>query len=180
MARILAWRLCDLARELDSFMYSKIYWIENDHQGQIGTMGRPRGNDWLQDEVKGLQMRGVDILVSLLEAGEIYALGLEKEGLLCQEAGIEFIHLPIPDRNVPTDEIKAMIVIDQLVNALKAGKRMAVHCRIGVGRSSTIVASVLVKLGMEVDEVFERISKARTMKVPDTKAQVEWVRRFYK
>ena len=159
-------------------MYSKIYWIENDHPGQIGTMGRPRGNDWLIDEIKGLKMRGVDILVSLLESGEIYALGLENEASLCQQAGINFIHLPIPDRNVPTDEIKAMEVINQLADALKEGKRMAVHCRIGVGRSSTIVASVLVKLGMKPNETFDRISKARTMKVPDTEAQIEWVRRL--
>jgi len=42
-------------------MISKIHWINEDKIGEklIGTMARPRGNDWLNDEIKGLKFRDV-------------------------------------------------------------------------------------------------------------------------
>ena len=41
-----------------------------------GIMPRPRGNDWLEDEIKQLRLNGVNTIISLLESEEILALGL--------------------------------------------------------------------------------------------------------
>ena len=161
-------------------MYSKIYWIDNNFSnlpGKIGTMGRPRGEDWLEDEVKNFSIRGVDIMVSLLEKDEIYELGLQEEGRFCEAYGIRFVHFPVPDRDIPEDPFIAKSLVEELVSAIHLGKKVVVHCRIGVGRSSMIAAGVLKKLG--IDEPFERISQARGLKVPDTKAQMDWVEEVF-
>jgi protein-tyrosine phosphatase len=53
-----------------------------------------------------------------------------------------------------------------------------VHCRAGIGRSSLIAACVLVLLGLAPAMAFDRIGKARGLKVPDTEGQRDWVDMF--
>ena len=47
-------------------MNTEIYWIKAAGPGKLAVMPRPRGGDWLEDEIRGLKRFGVDILVSLL------------------------------------------------------------------------------------------------------------------
>ena len=46
---------------------SKIYWINETiiSENRMGTMARPRGNDWLADEIKGLKIQKVNCLIAL-------------------------------------------------------------------------------------------------------------------
>ena len=89
-------------------MISKIHWINEGKIGEnkIGTMARPRGNDWLDDEIKwSKNPREVDCLVSLLENSEEWDLYgyLQGEREFCKNWGIEFINFPIKDVNIPTE-----------------------------------------------------------------------------
>lgn len=158
-------------------MFSKIYWLPAPQlsEKQLGIMPRPRGNDWLEDEIRGLQFRQVNIIVSLLEFGEIHELGLAAEEDLCHEKGIHFIHFPIEDVNIPKNEKKYFNLIDQLIDALEKGNKIVIHCRMGIGRASLIAAGVLIKLGVQPENVFDFISKARELSVPDTEEQKQWV-----
>jgi protein-tyrosine phosphatase len=65
--------------------------------------------------------------------------------------------------------------LSRLDAALESGKNVAVHCRAGIGRSSIVVGSLLVAAGVEPEEAFRRIEKARGRPVPDTAEQREWV-----
>ena len=67
-------------------MRAEIFWINE----FIATMPRPRGNDWLEDEIISYKTFGVDVIVSLLETEEIIELELEKERILCEKYEIEF------------------------------------------------------------------------------------------
>ncbi len=59
-------------------MFTKIYWIDKfENGGAIGIMPRPRGNDWLADEVKRLKETGVNTIVSLLEKRRNSRIGIE-------------------------------------------------------------------------------------------------------
>lgn len=62
-------------------MFTDIHWINDEKIGEkkIGTMARPRGNDWLEDEIMSLKNRGINCLVSLLEKSEEWELGLQNE-----------------------------------------------------------------------------------------------------
>ena len=138
-------------------------------------MPRPRGNDWLEDEIRSLQFRGVNYLVCLLENSEIYDLNLEQEEPLCAEKGIDFIHFPIEDVNIPPSRSSFLALTDRLSSYLDQGKKIVIHCRMGIGRSSVLAAAVLIKKGVPPDQVFDIISQSRTLSVPDTEEQREWL-----
>ena len=145
----------------------------------LATMARPRGGDWLEDDLKFLKIRGVEVLVCLMDKDELYELELQEEGNLCNEIGIQFIHFPIPDFGLPTDEIEVKKLLLQLKDSIENGKKVVVHCRMGIGRSSTIAAATLILMDKyTADTVFEVISEARGLRVPDTRQQMEWVGRF--
>ena len=158
-------------------MTSEIYWINEAKIGEkrIGTMARPRGNDWLSDEIKGLKIRKVDCLVSLLEQSEIEELELNSEEELCEKWDIQFINFPILDFNTPKNEHEFLALAEALANKVEAGKRVVIHCRMGIGRSSTLAAAILIKLGYEGANVFDVIGQYRKLKVPDTEEQKNWI-----
>src|SRR5262245_52954752 len=123
-------------------------------------MSRPRGGDCLEDEISSLKEAGVDVLVSLLDASEISELELEKEPDYCEKLGIDFRHFPITDRSTPASIQAAKNFVDGLQNLLRQEKRIVIHCRQGIGRSSLIAASILVKDGHSADEAFSIIVQA--------------------
>jgi protein-tyrosine phosphatase len=67
-----------------------------------------------------------------------------------------------------------------LVEHLNAGQTAVVHCRGGIGRSSTIAAVALTQLGLEPNEAMDRIATARGLRVPETQAQRLWVHGYAK
>jgi len=141
-------------------------------------MPRPRGGDWLEDELKALAKQDVDVLVSLLTADEVADLELQDEERLCGDCGLRFISFPIPDMGVPYSMPDTSQVVDLILEELCAGKAVAVHCRMGIGRSSLIAACLLTSQGIGMDEAFTMISRTRGFSVPDTEAQREWVEGF--
>lgn len=64
-------------------------------------MPRPRGGEWLEDEIRSLKGSRVDVVVSLLEREEMVELEILNEESHCLAAGISFLSFPIRDRSVP-------------------------------------------------------------------------------
>ena len=158
-------------------MTSTIYWINDDQLGEqrLGTMARPRGNDWLEDEIRGLKFKAVDYVVSLLEKSEEWELGIEREEELCAKWGIEFIRFPIQDVTTPKNADTFIALASKLAQQISQGKKMVIHCRMGIGRSSMLAAAIMIKLGCAAEDVFDTIRTYRKMEVPDTKEQKDWV-----
>ena len=153
----------------------RIYWINEFAKGNVGMMARPRGNDWLEDEICKLKKLEVDTVVSLLEPNEIIELKLEKEKVICKKWGLEFINFPICDRAIPTDPNAFLKLISTIDTKLKDDKKIVVHCRMGIGRTSMVAAGLLIKNGAKLDIVFDLLSEKRTLNVPDTDQQKQWV-----
>jgi protein-tyrosine phosphatase len=151
-----------------------LYWIDA-KEARLGIMPRPRGNDWLADDLRTLRQAGVDVVVSALTTSENEELGLTSEERECTQAGLVFVSFPIEDRSVPTVSAKFDLLIEHLLQCSRKGKAIAVHCRAGIGRSSMIAASMLVKMRMSVNDAFNAIEKARGCAVPDTPEQRRWV-----
>ena len=154
---------------------NRIYWLPDQPKGRLGMMARPRGNDWLADEIQHLKMNKVCIVVSLLEKDEAYELGLQKEPLICLQSGIELISFPIPDRSTPEDKKSFINLARQLLEKLNTGQNITIHCRMGIGRTALLCAAILVLQGADPATVFEHLSAARTLKVPDTQEQKKWL-----
>jgi protein-tyrosine phosphatase len=151
-----------------------LYWIKA--QGlRLAIVPRPRGGDWLLDDLKSLKQAGIEVLVSLLTGAESHELGLSEEARCCKEVGITFLTFPIEDRAVPSsfgDFSRFTELADSELNRRLA---IGIHCRAGIGRSSLVAACLLSRHGYEPDTAFEAITQARGVPVPDTVEQRRWV-----
>jgi protein-tyrosine phosphatase len=159
-------------------MRAELYTIARQGPGTLGVMARPRGGEWLPDEVQGWRAVGVGVVVSLLTPAECQELDLEEEAALCRQAGMEFIALPLADRSIPEPASGADQLIEQMVGYLTAGEHVAIHCRMGIGRSAMIAAATLVALGQTPEQALTAVAEARGYPVPDTSQQREWVERY--
>ena len=117
----------------------------------------------------------MDVVVSALTPAEVEELGLLEEGHCCQSNGLEFLSFPIEDRSVPPSLDEFDGLLNSVTAYLRNGKAVGVHCRAGIGRSSMIVASTLIRNGLSVDSAFSAIQEARGCSVPDTPEQRKWV-----
>jgi protein-tyrosine phosphatase len=170
------WNECD--RERPSVMKAEAYWVPGPWPGRLGVVPRPRGGDWLADEIRSWRDAGIDVVASLLTPDEVAELELQEEAARSRAEGLEFDSFPIPDYGVPPSRRELMELVHHLESTLEAGKSVAVHCRQGIGRSSLLAASLLVAAGIDPDEAFRRIEKARGRPVPDTPEQRTWVARL--
>ncbi len=159
-------------------MRAEIYPIDDVPCGRLAIMPRPRAGDWLAGEIESWKQSGVTCVVSLLEAAEVGELGLQQEPVLCDQAGLEFLQFPIPDRGVPRSVESLSPLVESLVHKLQGEGSVAIHCRIGVGRSALVAACVLVALGRPVESAWKSIQDARRQSVPDTPEQRAWVTTF--
>src|SRR4051812_41827294 len=103
-------------------MQVKLYWISGVEAGRLGIMPRPRGGEWLEDEILSLKASGVDVVVSLLEKEEIAELDIAAEQILCEANGILFFSFPIVDRNVPPSRRDVLDFVQTLTSILQSGK----------------------------------------------------------
>ena len=160
-------------------MYTKIYWLHQfSNKAKLAIMARPRGGEWLEDEIIQFMKQQVGIIVSLLESDEIYELGLRDEEKLCTKHGITYINFPIRDRDIPRSKDRVHALVNKLSAGLDEGASIVIHCRMGIGRSSIIAGAVLVQKGVSVGDLCSYISKLRGVKVPDTEEQLKWISSF--
>jgi protein-tyrosine phosphatase len=153
------------------------FWIRKEGL-RLAITPRPRGYDWLVDDIRLLKRAGADVLVSALTPYETEDMGLLEESQCCQNYGLEFFSFPIEDRSVPASFSEFDGLLNSLTDRIRKGKAVGVHCRAGIGRSSLIVASALIRDGLSVDSAFRAIQDARGCSVPDTAEQRQWVERY--
>jgi protein-tyrosine phosphatase len=156
-------------------MKPELFWISGPWIGKLAIASRPRGGDWLQDEAAAWRCAGLDVVVSLLEDEEAAQLELAREAKVARREGIDFIRFPITDRSVPGSTAATLALLKTIVQALNAGKHVAVHCRQGIGRSGLIAAGALMSSGFGTEEAIEAVSTARGLAIPETPAQYEWL-----
>ena len=158
-------------------MRPELFLIDRDGPGRLHTMAHPRGGEWLPGEMGALAAAGVGVLVSMLSNGEADGLGLAGEGAAAGSAGITFWRLPTPDRTVP-DRAATLAMASAIKQELDRAAAVAVHCRFGIGRSSTLAAAVLILEGLDASTACDRIAAARGLPVPDTPAQRAFIERL--
>lgn len=159
-------------------MRTELYWIEGPWPGRLAIMPRPRGGDWLEDEIASWQRLGIAAIVSALTREETAELDLIQEKEQCEAAGIEFLTFPIADRGVPPSSKDTCELVRHLERELAQGKKIAIHCRQGVGRAALLAACLLAASGVDLASAWSRLASARGCAVPDTNEQREWVARF--
>jgi protein-tyrosine phosphatase len=159
-------------------MFTELFWIDGPWPGRLAISPRPRGGDWLDEEMKAWRRAGIDAVVSLLTPEESADLSLEQEQSHSEANGIEFYSLPITDRSVPDSDRDAAQLIAKLDAALSHGQKVTVHCRQGIGRSALIAAGLLIEQGLGPEEAIQRVSRARNAVTPETPEQRAWIDSF--
>jgi protein-tyrosine phosphatase len=159
-------------------MAGTIYWVEGPWSGHLAIVARPRGQEWLVDEVRQWRQAGLDVVVSLLTRGEAVELNLQREQEVVVEHGMQFLTFPIPDRSIPSSLWEMRQFVERLHALLAAGQNIGIHCRQSIGRAGLLAASLLIHSGFEVAAAFNQVQVARGCAVPETAEQREWVERF--
>ncbi len=157
---------------------TQLFWIDGPWPGKLALAARPRGGDWLEDEMAAWSEAGVATVFSLLTPEEESSLGLVREGAEAQAHNIRFTSYPIEDRQVPTSPSELAKALEQLDAELQSGRNVVVHCRQGVGRSGLVGACLFVNRGIDAQSAIDRITAARGVPVPETAEQREWIDYF--
>ena len=155
-----------------------VYWLRELEGLRLAIMPRPRSGEWLPDEIAGWNRLGLQTIVSLLEPHEVRELDLADEETLCLTANLKFVSFPIPDRGVPNNIVEFAKLVAKIEQRLRSGESVAVHCRAGIGRSGLLGACILNAFGVDPNSAFRMLSRARGVTVPDTAAQIAWVREY--
>jgi protein-tyrosine phosphatase len=161
-------------------MRTELFWIESPWRGRLAMMPRPRGGDWLEEEIQAWRRSGVDVVVSLLTPAESAELNLVEEADLCRANGIEYVLFAIVDRAVPSSMEAFSDLIAGLARQLASGKSVAVHCRQGIGRAAMVAIGLLIRSGVEEGLAIAKVASARGCPVPETSDQRRWITDFAK
>jgi protein-tyrosine phosphatase len=153
----------------------EVLWVEGDPAVKLAIVLKPRGEDWLKDDLARIKRSGVDTLVSLLEPDEAGWLGLGDESQTAEEVGLKFLSYPIRDVHVPADIKSFRAFVATLAERLRAGERIGLHCRGSIGRAPTTAACTLIQLGWKAKDALAAIQAARGFPIPDTEEQLRWI-----
>ena len=156
-------------------MNTDFFRVHGPWPGLLALSSRPRGGEWLADEISKWKRKGIDLVVSLLTREEEESLELLGEGAAARREGIEFLALPIPDRDVPTSESELTAVLERVNLGLSSGKNTLIHCRQGVGRTGLVAACLLITTGLDPAAAIAKVSAARGVSVPETREQRQWI-----
>ncbi len=122
-------------------------WLKN---GVLAGTPRPGIFFDTRYDLEALQRVGVTVLVSLTRT--------PPEEQLLPEFGIRCIRSPIPDMDAPTldQAVEICRTIEQLIANHEV---VAVHCRAGLGRTGTVLASVLIWEGATALAALETVRR---------------------
>jgi protein-tyrosine phosphatase len=125
-------------------MIRELHWVDGPCADKLAIGPRPRGGDWLADEVADWGRVGVGEVVSRLTPDEEESLDLKKEAALVERQGMRFISFPIPDRQVPNSRAALASTLERVNTDLSSGKNVLIHCRQGIGRTGLVAACLLI------------------------------------
>jgi atypical dual specificity phosphatase len=139
------------------------YWL---FEGAIAGSARPGGEigrystvpagatlgEALDDDLRWLRGQGIGAILSLTETA-LPAEALQRHELVT-------LHLPIDDQTAPT-QAELIAALDFIDQQQVAGRAVLVHCRIGEGRTGSILAAYLIRQGASAAQALASLRAIR-------------------
>ena len=159
------------------------------HQpGQIGMTMAPGKQDeeanllWnrhLQADLERLRTYyDVERLVCLLEAEELRNLGIPDLLAEAKAFGMTTEHLPIADDSLPDSMTAFSALVNKLVNAVRSGETVLIHCKGGRGRTGMLAAACLVQLDYPPEDAIATVQQVRSGAL-SSGMQRDFIRQFH-
>jgi protein-tyrosine phosphatase len=172
----------------------EVNWIEpgaHTGSGRLGLTYAPgkcgrapaSGIEWRRDLSSDLErlreQHGTDVLVSLMESFEYDDLLIPSLFEEARARGIEVIHLPIVDGQVPRPEQAVALaeLVARVRRALGAGDTVVIHCRGGQGRTGLVAAVLLTTYGHDPGTAIATVRRAQP-KAVESAAQQAYVEAY--
>jgi ADP-ribosylglycohydrolase/protein-tyrosine phosphatase len=133
----------------------------------IGYQTGPHWRD-LDTDVATLRDQGVDVLVLLVEDGELVRAGASEITDVATRHGLELVRFPIEDPLLPVDEQAYRRLISSLNSRVAAGDTIVIACRAGLDRTGLTAGCLLREAGLSAAEAIRRVHEARegTLSLP--------------
>lgn len=137
------------------------------------------GGPWKRDltaDVEVIRSWGASCVLTLLEPHEFDLLKVRKLPETVREAGIVWLHAPIPDVSIPGPAFDAAwsTIGPRLTERLREGGSVVIHCRGGLGRAGMIAAKLITIMGEDPSTAIERVRAVRpgAIETPEQEAYV--------
>jgi ADP-ribosyl-[dinitrogen reductase] hydrolase len=152
-------------------------------EGRLGLTICPGKKDpprqWnrdLTEDIRAIRAWGASMVVTLIEDHEFRLLAVEDLGQLVRDHGLDWMHLPIRDVDVPDQHFEDLwkTASATLHARLDRGDRILIHCRGGLGRTGLVAGRMLVERGSEPRAAIRRVRAVRPGAI-ETAAQERYV-----
>lgn len=146
-----------------------ITWLPNDYLRVAGRLGLSRSpgtmsGSTMEDDLRHFVEQGVERVLCLQEAEEFglmrqpHTLEIRRDSVI--KMGMEFVHEPIVDMDVPKLK-RTQRIVTELIECLESGKTVVVHCWAGLGRAGTIAACAMLQRGHDAQVAVALLRKVR-------------------
>ena len=149
----------------DSFGPRNFLWLR---KGELAGTPRPGLLIDLEYDLAALRRVGITVLVSLT------TVPVESEEL--EKFGISGIAFPVKDMGAPNIPA-AMELCEQVEGLLEEGESIAMHCKAGMGRTGTMLATQLIWKGSTALDALETVRKIEPRWV-QSEEQVNFLEEF--
>ena len=144
---------------------------KKDHHASFGRWNRDLGTD-----LDAIKAWGASAVVTLIEPHEFELLGVESLGEGVTRRGMSWYHLPIRDVSIPDANFESrwQKTGPLLLEKLKRGESIVVHCRGGLGRAGLVAARLMIETGIPAEKAIRAVRAARPGAI-ETKEQEDYV-----